>query len=199
MTTLLRIESSSNPKGFARQVGDAFLDAIKTAKPGLNVVTRDLAKQPLPHISAEFFSVMYSGDNSAPALQLSETLIAELLAADILMIEAPMYNFGIPSGLKAWIDHVVRAGRTFQYGPNGPEGLAKGKKAYIITSSGGVYSEGPYKAMEHAEAYLRGVLGFIGFTEIETIRTEGIAMGADKAAAALEAAKARAQTLSRAA
>lgn len=199
MTTILHIESSSNPGGFTRQVGKALTDSLLQKNSGAKLITRDVIAQPLPHISPEFVGVMFAGDNNAPPLALSETLITEVLAADILVIEAPMYNFGMPSALKAWIDHVIRKGRTFNYDGGAPVGLTKIKKAYIVTSSGGIYSDGAMKSFDHVETHLRSVLGFIGIPEIETIRTEGIAYGPEKAAAALEAAKTRANELSKAA
>jgi len=109
---------------------------------------------------------------------LSDLLIAELSAADVLVLAVPMYNFGLPSTLKAWIDHVVRAGRTFGYSPNGVEGLVKGKKAILVLARGGVYSEGPYKPFDFQEPYLRAVLGFIGITDVEVVDVAGVAVSA---------------------
>jgi FMN-dependent NADH-azoreductase len=193
MTTILHIASSSNLKGsVTRQIGPAALDGLKAAYPNAKVIERDLVKTPVPHVSPAFLSAMFSGVADAPDLALSNRLIEELMASDILVIEAPMYNFGIPSVLKAWIDHVVRAGKTFSYGAKGPEGLAKGKKALLVLGRGGIYSEGPYKIMDYQETYLRAVLGFIGITEVESIAIEGVAMGPDKVAEALAGAKKKA-------
>jgi FMN-dependent NADH-azoreductase len=190
MTSILHVASSSNLQGsLSRQVGAQAVAKLASRHSGARVIERDLVKTPLPHLSPEFLGAMFAGKNDAPELQLSEQLIGELLGSDVLVIEAPMYNFGIPSALKAWIDHVVRAGRTFQYGANGPEGLAKGKKAVLVLSRGGVYSAGPYKAMDYQETYLRAVLGFIGITDVESIHIEGVAMGPDKTAAAMESAR----------
>jgi FMN-dependent NADH-azoreductase len=175
-----------------RQIGPAALDGLKAAYPNAKVIERDLVKTPVPHVSPAFLSAMFSGVADAPDLALSNRLIEELMASDILVIEAPMYNFGIPSVLKAWIDHVVRAGKTFSYGAKGPEGLAKGKKALLVLGRGGIYSEGPYKIMDYQETYLRAVLGFIGITEVESIAIEGVAMGPDKVAEALAGAKKKA-------
>ena len=111
-----------------------------------------------------------------------------MLAADTLVIATPLINFGISSTLKSWLDNVLRAGRTFRYTEAGPEGLAKGKKAYIVVASGGVYSEGPAAAMNHADPYLRTALGFIGITDVEVIRVEGVALGPDAAEKAVEKA-----------
>ncbi|MDB5756261.1 MAG: FMN-dependent NADH-azoreductase, partial [Massilia sp.] len=109
--------------------------------------------------------------------QLSDALVDELLAADVIVIGAPMYNFSVSSTLKAWIDHVARAGRTFEYGATGPVGLVTGKKVFIVTAAGGVYSEGPSQAYDFLGTYLRSVLGFIGMTDITFVRAEGLAMG----------------------
>lgn len=199
MTTILHVASSSNLNGFTRQVGTALIESLQRANPGAKIITRDLIANPLPHINPEFVSVLFNGDNSLPALALSESLVAEVLAADILVVEAPMYNFGIPSALKAWIDHVIRKGRTFNYDGGAPVGLTKIKKAYIVTSSGGIYSDGAMKSFDHTDTHVQSVLNFIGITDIETIRTEGIAYGPDKATEALEAAKAKVAALSLAA
>ncbi len=104
-------------------------------------------------------------------------MIEELAAADILVMAVPMHNLGIPSTLKAWIDHVVRAGRTFAYTANGPQGLVTGKRAVIVLASGGVYSAGPTKPFDFQEPYLRAVLGLIGITDVDVVRVEGVAMG----------------------
>jgi FMN-dependent NADH-azoreductase len=123
-------------------------------------------------------------------LALSEALIEELFAADTIVIASPMHNFGVPSTLKAWIDHISRAGRTFSYGANGPQGLLKGKRAILVLASGGVYSNGQMKALDFTEPYLRAVLGFLGITEVDVVRVEGVAMssiGPEKALAAASA------------
>jgi len=196
MTTILNIKSSSNLQGsVTRQIGPVAVERLKAQYPDAKIIERDLVKTSIPHVSPQFVSAMFSGQNDAPALALSQKLIDEVLASDIIVLEVPMYNFGIPSALKAWIDHVVRAGKTFRYGAAGPEGLAKGKKAIIVLGRGGVYSEGPMKTMDYQEPYLRMILGFIGITDVETIVIEGVALGPEKAAAALAGARQRAHTL----
>jgi FMN-dependent NADH-azoreductase len=196
MTTILHVASSSNLNGsVTRQIGGTTLEALKQTYPGAKIIERDLIKNPIPHVSPEFLGAMFSGQNAAPVLALSEQLIAELIASDLIVIEVPMYNFGIPSALKAWIDHVVRAGKTFQYGTAGPDGLAKGKKAIIVLGRGGIYSEGPAKVMDYQEPYLHAILGFIGITDVDTIVIEGVAMGPDKKAQALAKAKQRAHLI----
>jgi len=185
MANILHIASSSNlQSSVSRQIGSLVIQGLKEKYPDAKIIERDLIKNPLPHLNPEFVSVMFSGQNDAPALALSEQLIEELMGSDLLVIEAPMYNFTIPSALKAWIDHVVRAGRTFSYGgPNGPEGLVKGKKVILVLSRGGIYSEGAMKLYDFQEPYLKGLLGFLGLTDIETIDAEGVVMGADTALA----------------
>ncbi len=125
----------------------------------------------------------------ANAQALSDELIAELKAADLLVIGAPMYNFGIPSTLKAWFDYVLRAGVTFSYSEAGPEGLLKGKRAIVVLTRGGLYSEGPAQLMDAQEPHLRTLLGFIGITDVTFIRAEKLAFGASFQEEAIAAAK----------
>jgi len=186
MTKILHIASSSNlTASFTRKIGKVTLEKLGQIYPNAEIIERDLARNPLPHISPEMLAAMFSGDDSKPELALSNQVVDELFASDVILIEAPMYNFGIPSVLKAWVDHVLRAGKTFKYGAAGPEGLVKGKKAIIVVSRGGIYSEGAYKVMDYQEPYLRAVLSFIGISDVEAITIEGVAMGEEKIAEAL--------------
>ena len=186
MTKILHIASSSNlTASFTRKIGKVTLEKLGQIYPNAEIIERDLARNPLPHISPEMLAAMFSGDDSKPELALSNQVVDELFASDAILIEAPMYNFGIPSVLKAWVDHVLRAGKTFKYGAAGPEGLVKGKKAIIVVSRGGIYSEGAYKVMDYQEPYLRAVLSFIGISDVEAITIEGVAMGEEKIAEAL--------------
>jgi FMN-dependent NADH-azoreductase len=177
---------SSSPRGtasYSHQVAQKVVDGVKARHPEANIVERDVAKQPLPHIGEDFVSGMAATAGTltaeqSKALALSDALIEELLAADVVVIAAPMYNFGLPSTLKAWIDHVVRAQRTFSYTKDGIQGMLHGKQAILVMASGGVYSAGPAKAMDFEESYLRATLGFIGITDIRVVRVEGVAMGA---------------------
>src|SRR5262249_17739139 len=139
MTTILHISSSSDLQtSVTREIGTAALASLRKAHPGATVITRDLVKSPLPHISPDFVNSRYASPDAA-CLALSRELIAEVMGSDILLIEAPMYNFNIPSVLKAWIDHVVRGGLTFKYGANGvPEGLVKGKKVFLVLGRGAI-------------------------------------------------------------
>jgi FMN-dependent NADH-azoreductase len=202
MTQILVIESSANlASSVSRDLTQAFLAGYKTAHPDVSVVTRDLATDPVPHLGVDLIGGFFGKPEDLTATQksaiaVSDTLIDEVEASDIIAIGAPMYNFSIPSTLKAWIDHILRAGRTFRYGANGPEGLVSGKKVVLFLASGGVYSEGPYKPYDFQETYLRGVLGFIGLTDVTVVRAEGLAMGADAAATAVSDAKAKISSLS---
>jgi FMN-dependent NADH-azoreductase len=129
---------------------------------------------------------------AARALALSDALVAELQAADVIVIAVPMHNFGIPSALKAWIDHIVRPGQTFSYSKQGPRGLVEGKKVVLVFARGGVYSSGPMQPFDFQEPYLRTILGFIGMTDVEIVRIEGLAMGEEAMRSALISAKAHA-------
>jgi FMN-dependent NADH-azoreductase len=183
MTKILNINSSVRNNGsISRKVTEEFLNKWKAKEPGVVVVNRDLAANPLPHLTEETLGAFFTpAENRTPEqaniAALSESLVQELFDADVIVIGAPMYNFSITSGLKAWVDHVARAGVTFKYGESGPVGLLTGKKVFIFTTSGGVYSQGPAAAMDHAGTYLRTVLGFIGLTDVKVIHSEGLAMG----------------------
>lgn len=120
---------------------------------------------------------------------MADRLIEEVEAADILVIAAPMYNFSIPSTLKAWIDHVTRAGRTFRYGAAGPEGLLKGKKVFVVTARGGIYSDGPAKVMDFQEPYLHAMLAFLGLVDVRFIHVEGLQISPESASAGIERAR----------
>ncbi|HXI78267.1 MAG TPA: NAD(P)H-dependent oxidoreductase [Steroidobacteraceae bacterium] len=161
--------------------------------PGIKVTHRDLAADAALHLSSAHLAVWQGGavEDGALGADLAKGngYLEELFAADILVIGAPMYNFSIPSQLKAWIDRVVVAGKTFRYGANGPEGLLKNKKLFIASSRGSVYAAGsPAAALEHHDSYLTGVLSFIGLTDVTIVRAEGLALGAEaKEAAVLKA------------
>lgn len=192
MTNILHINSSvRNADSISRKVTREFLNKWQANEPNAVIVERDLAAQALPHLTEETLGAFFTPVEQRTAAQaqiaaLSESLVGELFAADVIVIGAPMYNFSITSGLKAWIDHVARAGVTFKYGEQGPVGLLTGKKVYIFTSAGGVYSAGPAQGMDFLATYLRTVLGFIGLTDITFIATEGLAMGEGGVTKALE-------------
>lgn len=174
-----------------------ILAEIKMNYPDATIVERDLVTTPLPHLSGITVSAFFTppdqrNDTQNESLKLSDELIDEIFAADVIVIGAPMWNFGIPSSLKAWIDHIARAGRTFKYGASGPESLLPaGKKVIIASSRGGVYSSGPMQVMDHQEAYLKAVLGFIGLHDVSIVRAEGVAMGEEAVKAAMLSADAQ--------
>ena len=175
---------TSSPRGAASysiQFAQALIDRIVAANPGSTVQTTDLVKMNFPHLEeahlTSFFTpVDQHTEKDKEAIRRSDEAIKEIMEADILVIGAPMYNFSIPSALKAWLDHIIRAGITFRYSEKGIEGLVKGKKVYLVLSSGGIYSEGSMKPNDFVEPYLRTVLGFIGLTDITTVRVEGSAI-----------------------
>ncbi len=179
---LLHIDSSVlGPHSVSRQVSAAIVDRLRQATPSLDVVYRDLSQTPLAHLSGSHLAAAQGAPAPAelgPDLAASAAALDEFLAADIVVIGAPMYNFTIPSQLKAWIDRIMVAGKTFKYGAAGPEGLAGGKRVIVAISRGGYYAaETPMAAGEHLETYLRWVFGFIGITDPEFIFADGIQVG----------------------
>ncbi|SFO28334.1 FMN-dependent NADH-azoreductase [Bradyrhizobium sp. Ghvi] len=179
---LLHIDSSVlGHHSVSRQVSAAIVDRLKQATPSLQVVYRDLTQTPLAHLSGSHLAVAQGAPAPAelgPDLAASAAVLDEFLAAGIVVIGAPMYNFTIPSQLKAWIDRILVAGKTFKYGATGPEGLAGGKRVIVAISRGGHYgADTPYAAGEHLETYLRWVFGFIGITSVEFIPADGIQLG----------------------
>ena len=188
----------SSPLG-AASVSRQITAAVAGALAGNSgaVTYRDLAAQPIGHLDGALLAAMRPAAGAAPTLDaavsaelgLNETLVTELFDAEAIVIGAPMYNFSVPTQLKAWIDRVAQAGRTFRYGANGPEGLAGGRRVVIVSSRGGMYAGTAYEtALDHQEAYLRGVLGFLGMTDITVIRAEGVAMGPEAREKAIAAA-----------
>ena len=195
MSSILLVTSS--PRGEASRsskVARQVADAIVSAESGRTILHRDLGKSPLPHIDAVFTSAIRKPAESRSeaelaAAALSDVLVDELLAADTVVIGTGLINFNIYSTLKSWIDHLARSGRTFRYSENGPEGLATGKKVYLVVASDGIYSQGPAAAMNHAIPYLKTILAFLGMTDVEVIQVEGLAFGqeaVDKAMANVE-------------
>ena len=179
---LLHIDSSVlGPHSVSRQVSAAIVDRLRQATPSLEVVYRDLTQTPLAHLSGSHLAAAQGAPAPAelgPDLAASAAVLNEFLDADTVVIGAPMYNFTIPSQLKAWIDRILVAGKTFKYGAAGPEGLAGGKRVIVAISRGGYYgAETPYAAGEHLETYLRWVFGFIGITNPEFISADGIQVG----------------------
>lgn len=182
MPTLLYI--SISPRGnysISRQIGDAAVEAWKARNPQGRVIERDLAKTPLAFVDLDWISGAFSpperhNENHKRAIALSDELVAELVAADEIIVATPMYNFAVPAALKAWIDHVVRAGKTFRYTASGrPEGLLAGKKALAIIASGGKYKDAGMVALDHELPYLRFIFGFMGITDVQFIQAGGTA------------------------
>ncbi|HEV2078285.1 MAG TPA: FMN-dependent NADH-azoreductase [Allosphingosinicella sp.] len=203
MANALIINSSAlGEASVSNKLTREFADSLKAADPSLEIKLRDVGKEPVPHLTAETVGAIRGDAETAEAretLALSEVLIEELEEADLLVIGSPMYNLGISSTLKTWFDHVVRAGVTFRYTAEGKsEGLMTGKKkAVVIESRAGFYSEGPASGMDSQEPHLRNLLGFIGITDVTFVRAEKLAFGPEAAAAAVEAAAAEFQALSR--
>ena len=193
---LLQIDSSARLSSVSRELTAEFTEEWKRENPGGEVVTRDLAKTPLPLITDEWTSAIFTDPSKLTpeqreVLAISDTLIAELFAADTIVIGVPMYNFSLPWPLKAWIDQIVRLGKTFAYGAKGREGLLTGKRFVVITSRGGAYPAGtPQASVDFQEPYLRHIFGFIGATDITFIHAENQRPGGELAgpskAAALE-------------
>ncbi len=185
----------------SREIAGEFIAAWKHQNPAGAVVERALAPSNIPHLSSETLAALgktpaaRTGEEQA-AVAFADRLIEEVEAADTIVVAAPMYNFTIPTTLKAWIDHIARAGRTFRYTANGPEGLLKNKKVIVVVSRGGFYGSGsPAAAMNHQEPYLRTVFGFLGMNDVSFIEVEGQAIGPDVAAKGVAAARSAARAL----
>jgi FMN-dependent NADH-azoreductase len=195
MTNILIIDSAATgPASISHQLTDGLAGTIRRRHPGANIVRRDIGAQPIPHLDGETTGAIRGGEAETgaarDAVALSDRLIAEIKAADLIVIGAPMYNFGLPSTLKSWFDYVLRAGITFRYSSAGPEGLITGKKAIVIETRGGLYSEGPAAAMDSQEPHLRTMLGFMGIADVTFVRAEKLGFGPEAAAAAIDAATA---------
>jgi len=195
MTTVLQIDSSPlDEDSVSRQLTREFVERLRAGETGARVIHRDLGGSDLPHLTRNAIGALRGGqaanDEQQAAATRSDALLAELEAADIIVIGSPMYNFGITSQLKAWFDHVLRPGKTFRYTEKGPEGLLKGKRAVVIESRGGIYSQGPYAAVDHQEPHLRTLLGFMGVTDVQFVHAEGLGMGPESRERGLATARA---------
>ena len=176
----------------SRVLVDQTVAELLAKNPGARVVRHDLGEQPIPHlITANVAGVrgVPQSEAEVAARALSDELIAELRSTDILVIGAPMYNFGIPTGLRSWFDFVLRSGETFQYTESGPQGLLGEKQVIVIESRGGFYSEGPAQLMDFQEPYLRTLFGFMGLTDVVFIHAEKIGFGPEARESAIEEAK----------
>jgi FMN-dependent NADH-azoreductase len=195
MKSLLVINSSAAREGsVSRTLVEEAVSRLLESSPLAKVVRRDLGENPVPHLATATLAGVRGVPGTAAeqrARALSDELIAELRDADTVVIGAPMYNFGVTTGLRAWFDHVLRAGETFSYSEAGPKGLLAGKRVIVIESRGGLYSEGPASAIDFQEPYLRHLLAFIGITDVTFVHAEKIGYGPEARAAALAGAKAR--------
>ena len=193
MKSLLVINSSAAREGSVSRtlVEDAVARLLET-HPYAKVVRRDVGTDPVPHLTVDTLNGVRGTpvtDTEQRARALSNELIAELRAADTIVIGAPMYNFGVTTGLRSWFDYVLRAGETFSYSAAGPKGLLGGKRVIVIESRGGLYSEGPASAIDFQEPYLRHLLGFIGITDVTFVHAEKIGYGPEARSAAITQAK----------
>ena len=194
MSRVLIIESSARQQdSVSRQLTRDFIEQWQAAHPADSIDVRDLALNPVPHLDANLLGGWMKpqeqrSSDELQALARSNELTDEVLAADVLVLAAPMYNFAIPSTLKAWLDHVLRAGVTFKYTPTGPQGLLTGKRAFVLTARGGIHAGA---TSDHQEPYLRQVLAFIGIHDVTFIHAEGLNMSGDFHEKGLNQAKAQ--------
>lgn len=177
---VLHIKSGINGNASrSNQLSTSISEKIQNTYPGCTIDILDLSTDPLPFLTAEMYQAFSTpknarSQNQLEAIQLSENAVRQIRDADIVVLGVPLYNFSIPASLKAWIDQIARANETFSYATGSPQGLLKGKKVYLAIASGGIYSEGMMKVFDFTENYLRTVLGFMGLTDINTFRAEGI-------------------------
>jgi len=195
MTTLLQINASiMNGKGQSSQLANQFVAAFKERRPDAAVIVRDVAAtEPVPHLNAERFGAFIAKPEDRSAEQhaivaYSDELIREVKEASVIVIGLPMYNFGVPSQLKAYFDHIARAGHTFRYTAEGPVGLLTGKKAYVFAARGGLYQGSP---LDTQTQYVRDFLRFLGVSDVEFVYAEGLAIDATRRESAIGAAHAQ--------
>jgi FMN-dependent NADH-azoreductase len=198
-STFLLLSSPRGEASLSTRVARTLAEAIAGKNDG-SLTVRDLGANPPAHIDSEFVVAATAPADEPTAAQQaaaeeSDRLIAEIAAADTLVIGAAMINFAVTSPLKSWFDRIAVRGKTFRYTEAGPEGLLKGKKAYVVLASAGTYSDGPAKPIDFALPYIRHMLGFIGITDVEVIRVEGLAFGAEAAEKAINGAMERAASL----
>lgn len=197
---ILHIDASASESAVShtRRLSSELVERLKTANPGATIVYRDLVANQLPHVDMTIrhaWTAENTGDTKlAETMSRSKALVDELKAADVVVVGSPMYNFTVPSTLKAWVDHVAIAGQTFSYTAEGPRGLLSGK-VYLVLSSGGVYSEGPFAAYDHLPTYLEAIFNFLGILDVEVIRAEGIAYGPEQDQAAMANAAQRIEAI----
>ena len=193
---ILHIDASASDAAtsHSRRLSAELVQKLRAANPRASVVYRDVVADPLPHVDMTIrLAWAPEGEKDASLTATatrSRAMVEELKAADVVVIGSPMYNFTVPSTLKAWIDHIAIAGQTFQYTASGPKGLLNGK-AYLALSSGGIYSQGPFAPWEHLSTYLTAVLNFLGISDVEVVRAEGVAYGPEQDKAAMSSAQDR--------
>lgn len=198
---LLHVDTSIlDDQSASRQLSRAIVQRLRDSRDGTTVTTYDLVADPVGHLTAaEFFAfqgIVPDAHDAQQAVTRNAAILEDFLNADVIVIGAPMYNFALPSQLRAWLDRLAVPGRTFRYTANGVEGLAAGKRVVVASTRGGLYGEGtPMAALDHQENYLRGFFGFLGVTDITFVRAEGLAFGPEARTAALAAALAEAQQL----
>ncbi|MBM6577852.1 NAD(P)H-dependent oxidoreductase [Microvirga sp. SRT01] len=197
---ILHIDASASDSAAShtRRLSSQFVERLKTANPSATIVYRDLVADQLPHVDMTIRHAWTAEDSGetklAETMSRSKTLVDELKAADVVVVGSPMYNFTVPSTLKAWVDHVAIAGQTFSYTAEGPRGLLSGK-VYLVLSSGGIYSEGPFAGYDHLSTYLTAIFNFLGMLDVEVIRAEGIAYGPEQDQAAMASAAQRIEAM----
>lgn len=190
--SVLHIDASaSGQNSESAQLSADFVAQWKARHPADQIFRRDIVTQPLPHLDQALLGALFTPQEQRSPEQVQQAarvdeLVEEFLTADVLVLGVPMYNFGIPSTLKVWVDHIAQAGRTFRYTEQGPEGLAGGKQVFILSTRGGIYEDSP---LDHQVAYLRTLFGFLGIDDIQVIQAEGLNISADSKERSLSAAR----------
>ena len=198
---LLHVDASIlGQQSVSRQLSTAIVRRLRETHPDIEVRYSDLGAEPIGHLTGAHLAAAQGAPPESPALRedlaRGSRALEDFLWADLIVIGAPMYNFSIASQLKAWIDRVAVAGKTFRYTQSGPEGLAGGKKVIVASSRGGFYGpDSPAASLDHQESYLRGIFGFLGVTDLRFLRAEGLNISAEQRQAAIAAATAEAARL----
>ncbi len=192
MRNLLIVTSSARGEAsVSTRLANDLETRLRSRFPEIVAVRRDIGAEPIPHLRADTVEAIRGEPTSVAeeaARRLSDTLVAELRATDLIVIASPMYNFGMSSTLKAWFDHVLRRGVTFRYDETGPHGLLTGKQAVVIESRDGIYSDGAGAALDSQEPHIRTLLGFMGIEDVEWVRAEGLAFGPEASAQSIDRA-----------
>jgi len=194
MNILVVSSSANGDASVSSGLAARFVDSVRAANPAAHVVLRDVGANPIPHLTGETVAAIKGEPATTAEIEaraLSDALIEELQQADVIVVASPMYNFGMSSTLKTWFDHVLRAGVTFRYTSEGPEGLLKGKKTIVIQSRAGFYSEGDGGVMDGQEPHLKILLGFMGLDDVTWVRAEKLAFGPEAAQASIGEAAAQ--------